>query len=163
MVSFSRALRKHFHLTVVVLVCLHFTGAFTQNFDPNIDDKAYLDQIENDIQAEVDQTRQALREQAKYTQDVARNYAGAKIKENLFIVSRNKGQIFATNILKRVISEWIQALRVLVEKEQESIRLAKKELENKQGKQEEEEEEDNESTTTRRPSNFVPVVNTLNE
>jgi len=134
---FGGALRERLYLAIVILVCLHFTEVLAQHFDPSIDDKSYLDQIESDIQAEVDLARQILREQAKYTQDVARNYAGAKMKENLFV-----------------------ALRVLAEKEQEAIRLAKKELENKQSKQEEEEEEDGaETTTTRRPSNFIPVGN----
>lgn len=56
----------------------------------------------------------------------------------------------------------MKALRVLAEKEKETIKNAKRDLELKQGKQEEDEEEDGSGDgTTRRPNNIIPVVRPL--
>jgi hypothetical protein len=70
-----------------LLLATSLCFSIAQYFDPNIDDKTYLDTLQTRLQMEVNATKMELVIQAKITEMVAKKFVTAQLKENLFIVS----------------------------------------------------------------------------
>ncbi|XP_021966813.2 uncharacterized protein LOC110861990 [Folsomia candida] len=85
-----------------ILVLLLSNSSSGQYFDPKLDDKIYLDNLQHKLELELNSTRVRLVEQAKLTEMVAKEFVAATIKENLFL-----------------------ALRIIAEKELEEMNAAK--------------------------------------
>ncbi len=60
--------------------------AHSQFFDPELDDKTYLDQIEERISLEVERSALDLVEQSKVAEKVTKSYIAIKLKDNVFKV-----------------------------------------------------------------------------
>ena len=69
-------------------LCLFLCVAIVQCqfFDPVIDDKTYLDRIEEQIQAEVESSALELIQQTKDTEKATKSYITIKLKDNVFKV-----------------------------------------------------------------------------
>ena len=59
----------------------------SQFFDSEVDDKTYLDQIEQDISTQVDNSAAELLERTKIAEKITKSYIAAKLKVNVFKVS----------------------------------------------------------------------------
>ncbi len=83
----------------ILLACVFFIlSTRAQYFNPNLDDKTYLDNIQYKLELEKNATRVKLMEQVKITELVAKEFVAAQIKENLFIVSKKSYKILKSNV-----------------------------------------------------------------
>ena len=71
---------------VAVATLFTFTLVHCQFFDPILDDKTYLDNIQKDVVTELEEAKNELMTQAKVVENVTRAYIAAKLKENVFKV-----------------------------------------------------------------------------
>jgi hypothetical protein len=69
---------------VLVLCLTQLSGG--QYFDPELDDKTYLDNLQKRIESEVKTTREDLIVQAQIVEFMTKQFVAAQLKENLFIV-----------------------------------------------------------------------------
>lgn len=74
-------------IPIVLLQVITFSvHSNAQNFDPKVEDKVYLNNIEKGLTAEVNKTRVIFLSHAKLLDTLARQFVAAQLKENLFIV-----------------------------------------------------------------------------
>jgi len=77
--------RKRYVLTCTFLLfVIQISGG--QYFDPDLDDKTYLDNLQKKIESEVKTTREELIVQAQIVELMTKQFVAAQLKENLFIV-----------------------------------------------------------------------------
>lgn len=84
--------RAHVCCICAILVLLLSNSSSGQYFDPKLDDKIYLDNLQHKLELELNSTRVRLVEQAKLTEMVAKEFVAATIKENLFLVRKRSTQ-----------------------------------------------------------------------
>ncbi|CAL8081615.1 unnamed protein product [Orchesella dallaii] len=77
-----------FFVLILSLVLNLGCPSSAQNFVPDLEDKAYLNNVEKDIVNEVNKTRAVFYQQALLLDSVARQFVAAQLKENLFIALR---------------------------------------------------------------------------
>ncbi|CAG7821202.1 unnamed protein product, partial [Allacma fusca] len=108
------------YLFNILAMCLAIGAVQSQFFDPIMDDKSYLDNIQKNLVEELEEAKVDLFIEARKVENVTRTYIAAKLKENVF-----------------------KALRIMAENE---ISKASNALRPKSPKQETEDEDDDEST-----------------
>jgi hypothetical protein len=87
---------------VLVLCLTQLSGG--QYFDPELDDKTYLDNLQKRIESEVKTTREDLIVQAQIVEFMTKQFVAAQLKENLFIVRYKIQLTVLENLVERNIT-----------------------------------------------------------